>query len=503
MLVVIALFHVGRALAANLDWAGDWDTHWQNGGAHLALTQEGDHVTGSYPLLGGKVEGTAQGNQFQGRWIEGQRSGLFLFTMAPDGKSFTGRYDNGEWWTGGRTDVVQSILPVDQSGVRETLRTFVEGGNLAHAGLLEQLGASAAVLDFGERGPGMAQGLKLAAAQNLSDLLDLTTFQLWSIPGKRAPGDTYAVRLRQAGTDAVLPLTFKQADGKWFIVAPTDDELAADRRALLARYGGRLPEPSAYLKLRSARDTMTAFLTAFAAWDAGGTERVLDTIDTSRLFVATRDYEGRLAAQYLKLVLDRVKQIVPQEIPNDPADRQPYVVFDHPAGKIVIAPVGEGDKTVWQFTTDTVRDIRVLYAAVEPMPIAGTQVLQSPPSVFFAVRNWLKGYAPELLQAFGPVELWQFVGALLGAALCLAAAMAAVSVVARLVRWDVGGNTLTGGARPALAAAPGLGGAVVQAAHPGPGLAGGGPPVLRSDPCPDHCGVRSLGGLVPDRCPEP
>ncbi len=440
--LILALLCLGRAAAATPEWTGGWDTHWRNGGAHLDLIQTGNHVTGRYKLLDGKVEATAEGDQLRGQWVEGQRSGNFLFTMAPDGASFTGRYDNGEWWTGGRDEAAPPILPVDQSGVRETLRTFVEAGNLAHDGLLDQLAAAAAVLDFGDRGATMAQGMKIDAAQALSDVLSLTTFHLWSFPGKRTPGDSYVAHLQQAGTDAVLPLTFKRTDGKWFIVAPTDDELAAARRALLARYNGRPPEPSAYLKLHNARDTMTAFLSAFADWNAGGSQRALSTLDTSRLFTATRAYEGLLAAQYLKLVLDRVQQIVPEEIPDDPDDRQPYVVFDHPAGQIVIAPITEGTETVWKFTPGTLRTIRSLYAAVEPMPVAGTEVLQSPPSTFFALRQWLKEHVPGALQPFGPVELWQFVGALVALAACLAVSVVIVQIVRRLLRWDVGGATL-------------------------------------------------------------
>ena len=71
----------------------------------------------------------------------------------------------------------------------------------------------------------------------------------------------------------------------------------------------------------NARDTMSSFLAAFKDWEGPGGERALATLDLSELAKATRDQEGLLAAQYLKLVLDRISQIVPQEIPNDPADR--------------------------------------------------------------------------------------------------------------------------------------------------------------------------------------
>ncbi len=434
---------LGRAVAADLTWTGNWDTHWRDGGARLTLKQDGPHVTGTYPLYDGDIEGTASGGQLQGRWNQGTRSGEFLFSMAPDGTSFTGRYDNGEWWTGGRSDMARILLPIDQSGVRETLRTFVEGGNLAEAGVIDDLGVAAAVLDFENRPADLAQSDKLAIARSLHQLVDLTTFQLWSLPGRRATGATYTANLQQAGTDVILGLEFRKKGDKWLIVAPTDDALAVSRKALLARYDGRLPEPSAFLKLRSARDTMTAFLSDFTNWNQGGRGLVLDTLDVSQLFTATRDYEGLLAAQYLLLVLQRVKNIIPQEIPNDPADRQPYVVFDHPAGRIVIAPVGDGEKTVWKFTAGTVRDIRALYAAIEAMPLAGAQVVPLPPSTFFAVRDWISRNFPASLQPFGPVEQWQATGAVIGMLICLVAAWLVAQVIGRAIRWDLGGSTLS------------------------------------------------------------
>ncbi len=442
-LVAIALLTLmGRAAAADQNWTGRWDTHWRDAGAALTLRQDGTHVTGAYPLYDGQVEATAQGDQLRGRWTEGARSGQFEFSMAPDGASFTGRYDNGEWWTGGRNDTAHVSLPIDQSGVREAMRTFVEGGNLAESGVLEELGVAAAVLDFSGRPETLAQGEKLAVARALHRLVDLTTFQLWSLPGLRTPGTTFTAQLRQAGTDASLSLEFRKQGDKWFIVAPSDDALAAGRKAMLARYGGRPPEPSAYLQRRSARDAMTAFLADFAEWNQGGRDAVLDTLDTSRLFPATRDYEGLLAAQYLVRVLQRVKDIIPQEIPDDPADRQPYVVFNHPQGEIVIAPVGDGDKTVWKFTADTVQDIRALYSAVQTMPLAVTAVVSLPRSEFFEVRGWVARHFPGSLQRLGPVEQWQITGALIGLLACLAVAWAVTLVVGRFIRWDVGGKTL-------------------------------------------------------------
>jgi small-conductance mechanosensitive channel len=168
---------------------------------------------------------------------------------------------------------------------------------------------------------------------------------------------------------------------------------------------------------------------------------VINTLDTSELFPATRDYEAQLAAQYLKLTLDRVSTAVPQEIPDDPADRQPYVVFSHPIGAIAIAPVDTGGKVVWRFTPDTLRTIRALYANVEAMPLANARVVEPPTSTFFAERGWFRRWAPGLMRPVGPVESWQMLAGVLGAFLCLVAATLGTTLLTPVLRWAGGVNT--------------------------------------------------------------
>jgi len=43
------------------------------------------------------------------------------------------------------------------------------------------------------------------------------------------------------------------------------------------------------------------------------------------------------AADYLNEAMDRIGQIVPQEISDDPQSRVPYTVFSHLAGRMVLA----------------------------------------------------------------------------------------------------------------------------------------------------------------------
>src|SRR5271155_1882384 len=103
ILVLLAALLACSAASANGLWSGYWTTTWRDGGGRLLLEQQGDHVIGTYPLYGGRIEAVASGRRLDGKWFEGERSGGFVFVMDQDGQSFSGRYDTGEWWTGARS----------------------------------------------------------------------------------------------------------------------------------------------------------------------------------------------------------------------------------------------------------------------------------------------------------------------------------------------------------------------------------------------------------------
>jgi small-conductance mechanosensitive channel len=134
-------------------------------------------------------------------------------------------------------------------------------------------------------------------------------------------------------------------------------------------------------------------------------------------------------------VLDRIGLLAPQEIPDDPNDRQPFVRFQHPAGAIVVAPQQENGATVWRFTTDTVHNAAALFEAMDTVPPDPASV--SPPtSKFFNLRQLVAETIPVLLTPVGVVEAWQIVMPILFAALCLTVAVVIAWLVAALFRDD-------------------------------------------------------------------
>ena len=412
ILAMLALFLVaGGAARADGPWAGTWAMAWRDGDATLSLEQQGDRVTGTYPLYGGRVEAIAKERRLDGKWFEGDRSGTLVLIMGRDGNSFSGRIDTGEWWTGARSTVRTGTAGFDLSNPREALLRFIVNGNLARAGRPDAWGLAMLAVDFGEAGSAMHSAERLQQVKALFGLIDLTTFRAWAVPAE-ASGGTVPVELDQSGSDASLALTMVRDDkGSWRIRMPDEDQLAAARRALLAARGGQPPAADAFKRLQNPRDTMRSFLEGMADWDGGGRALALSTLDLSAVPEVLRDEQGALIAQYLRRVLDKIGLVGLQAIPDDGANRTPYLHFSHPAGRVIIAPSGPDANAPWKFTTETVADADNLYRAIDglPPPLAAPPGL-IPDAPFFTLRDMVRAHAPGLLGHFSRNgEYWQFI----------------------------------------------------------------------------------------------
>ena len=159
------------------DWSGKWDSRWRGGGATLEMTQSGDRVSGVYPLYNGRIEAKVVGRQLIGEWIESQkteRRGKFEFTLSPDGNSFAGMFESGEWWNGTRmvTPREAHSLSAHLGSPRDTLKSFLIAGELNRAGQYDYLGTMIACIDFGPAGADLFQGQRGALAELLFNTLD-------------------------------------------------------------------------------------------------------------------------------------------------------------------------------------------------------------------------------------------------------------------------------------------------------------------------------------------
>ena len=432
LLALLSILLAGEALARD-DWTGTWDTHLRGGGMRLILKQDGDRVTGQYPLYNGRIEGKVNGRRLEGRWFEGDQSGSFLLEMSRRGNTFAGRYDDGDWWSGSRTQRPGLTMVGDLRSPRNAFINFVVAGNVARSGIDEGWGIAAAAVDLRAAGA-LARTDQIEMVRSLYELVDLTTFGIWAIP-ENPSSASIEVSLKQLRSDATLTLTMRRGeDGNWRIVLPTAAEMAAARKTLLAIHNGMPPASDAFRRLQNPRDAMRAFLEGMADWHGDGRALALSTLDLSNIPLLLHDTQGALVAQYLRRSLNHIGLVGLQSIPNDGTSREPYVHFVHRDGRIVIAPTGTGNDTKWRFTAKTIVDIQALHAVIEalPPPVATPPGL-IPNDPFFTIHTFIKTYAPFLADRVGLWEYWQILALLGGFALSALLAFAVAWLVCRLV----------------------------------------------------------------------
>jgi|GEM_PF-5417967 len=95
---------MGRTPAGSLMTAGGaWEGTWNSAWGAMSFQVQGNRVTGTYAHKQGQLDGelSADGLRLKGRWQQEpsrqppKDAGIFEFTLAPDGKTFS-----GHWWYG-------------------------------------------------------------------------------------------------------------------------------------------------------------------------------------------------------------------------------------------------------------------------------------------------------------------------------------------------------------------------------------------------------------------
>jgi len=418
--VWLALLPTVAAAAADQphDWSGSWESRWRGGGAQLILEQSGDRVEGTYPVLEGVIEGQVDGSRLEGTWRDPSGSGDFVFSMAPDGQTFMGRFGTGEWWTARRQAPDESSATYrDKSSPAKTLFSFLLAANEAIDGRIDRIGPALELLDFSAHQETLSPTARMQLATQFFNILDRLTFQVWSVRPLSDEGrDEFSTELKQAGTGVEFTLRFRRisAPGKpeaWLLVVPVKDAMGEALDRLLDVHDGEIPHARQHHELQSPRDTMRTFLEEWHSWRVSPSELFLRTLDLTRLPAATRAEEGALHGQYLKEIIARIGPVIWQEIPDYPRQRSPYVHFLHPQGSVEIVPVQQEDGSwIWQFSADTVASLRSLFMALEDMPRDARMMRADTESTpFFDIRNRVRSIHRGLLVEAGGVELWQWI----------------------------------------------------------------------------------------------
>jgi len=398
-----------------VDWSGAWDTNWRGGKAHLVLIQDSMEVTGTYEPFGGRIEAVVDGNRLQGEWIQQKGRGGLIFTMSPDGGSFVGRYDSGEWWNGKRVldTTIVGIREADLSSPQEAIKTFLTAFNQFREGILTVSGPALASVDFGPNAAQLSPREKFLHASLLFDVLDKFTIHIWE-EARSSQGNRLTIALQQTGTDVTFDLTLRRRNGDWRLVPLTIEQLEAKLVELIAARGIREYDPDAYLQLPNPRATFRVLLEQSKRQNDAGRRHAITTLDLSEIDESVRDAEATALIEYLRLVLSRVSFVIYQEIPDDPNSRKSYIHFEHPRGEITIAPYSDEGRTTWKFTAATLRTIRDLYSSFEDMPVVEREAeVTAEEPLFFRFRQWLGGISPLLLDTLILLENWQWLGLLL------------------------------------------------------------------------------------------
>lgn len=413
--LTLLLLSVASASAAVADWSGDWDSTWRDRTARIKLVQSGDDVTGHYRLKSGQIQAKASERVLRGTWTERGRHGSFVAVMAADGKTFTARFGSGEWLTGIRVEADGQFQgqPVDRSSPAMVAHHFLNIMNAIGPGRMELLSEASLFLDFSGVVP--SQVSELDYTQALFNVLDAMTFRIWSL--QPAPGATeYTAQLHQAGTDVTFLLDFKRSGEDWFIVPPSFTDLQSSVQR--ARHERPVLIDDKNAALASPRHTMQTLVRAFDN-KSPAVDQALSTLNLSQLSGLAREYEAPRLARYINRSLQRIGVLTWQEIPDDPKAMGAYVHFEHPLGAITLEPVATDEGVVWQFSPETLQNIRAVYAALDNMPPSALKYVQPQvESLYFRTRDAVRGYLPTLVKRAGPMEIWQWLG--LGLVLFLA-----------------------------------------------------------------------------------
>lgn len=395
--------------AADEIWSGEWEVEWRTGGSVLLLQQQGSNVEGQYLSGRGKLQAVASGSQLSGTVTYDRGFEKFTITLASDGQSFSGRTETRSWLSGRRLKPGASLeIPEpDLRNPRSAFASFLVAANMARDGKTDAWSSAAASVDFGELTKAGSQESWFAAAEQLFQVIDLATFELSDIPESAGPSPL-KIALPQQNSKATIDLEMVQApDGQWRILLPPPASLQA------ALDSAQAQTADGYLNLKSPRDTVRTFLEGMRRWSEGGDHLAIDTIDLTSVPQALKIEQGRLTAQYLVRIIDRIGAMFPQGIPNSGNDREHYVYFKHPVGSIVIEPVDTDGSTKWRFSTETLKNAPALYHAIQELPAFHALDPRSiPHSSRFAIGEWVRRFVPAVgsqVPGRTGLEYWQLI----------------------------------------------------------------------------------------------
>ena len=393
-------------------WTGKWHVFWKHGSIILTMEQHGDDVNGSYTPNNGTLVGTIKDNKLHARTTTPDGQGKIIVTMGKNRNSLFGNNVYGEWITGIRAEVDSEFntLLVDDSSPLRTLYSFLKLGNQVRGGHYEALEKTLTLLLLDTEQQNLLYGKRLLLSRIFFNILESCTVENYDFK-LNVSENLDSVLLHQSGTENTVKIEFVKAPQEqgWRIKLPSEAQMKSTLQILMKARGINEIDPHANLRLENPRATMRTFREQYSQWKHNGKEYVISTMNLSAIDPAIWDWQAPLLSYYLLSVIDRISELVYQEIPNDPNSKKPYVYFHHPLGDIVIAPYEVEGKTTWQFTPETLNTIEVLFEEMEDVHIKVPTRMISDNDLYFTLKNIAQSISPLLIKKFYDTAFWQIV----------------------------------------------------------------------------------------------
>ncbi|MCP4638992.1 MAG: mechanosensitive ion channel family protein [bacterium] len=309
----------------------------------------------------------------------------------------------------------QAAPDIDRSSPRAAVSAFLDAMNSVQAGELSGLQAAVDCLLLTDLDEAERPVVGAERARQLFDIFEGAVVALDVLPDTSPDGQREVAftltPLDETGERFEVTLR-KGEDEAWRVSADTVARVPEYHAAMKAAAPSEPENLAIDARLRSPRDAMRTFIEGFNRFDEGGADDALAALDLSGIEESLRAEKGAELAAYLKRVLDHHGKVIYQEIHNNP-DGVPYVHIDHPAGRVVVAPVADEETGVkeWKFTAKTLETIVDVYDAVrDEEPAVVTDTAKEPRILSIAVRDWVGGHFPFLLKRSVLLENYQWCG---------------------------------------------------------------------------------------------
>lgn len=409
-IIILWLILIFTASAAETYWSGKWHVFWKHGAFIMTLEQHGNDVNGSYEPTHGTLKGSIENNKLHAVTINENGQVNLTLMMGEAGSSFFGNAKSGDWITGIKVDADSeyNTLSVNDTSPFQTFYSFLKLGNQVRSGHYEALEKALDLLHMDEKQKKYFYGKRLALTRTFFQILDSCTVEKHAF-NRNVQSDHDSVILHQVGTVNTVEVEFIKANNAegWKIIVPSIAEMEETLRSLMGARERHEFDPNENLELTNPRDTMRTFIEQYKRWKKNGKAYVVSTMNLSAVDPAIWDWQAPLLSHYLLGVIDRISEVVYQEIPNDPKSKKPYVHFHHPLGDIVIAPYEVDGKTRWKFTPETLETIEILFEEMEDIPPKVPTRMISENNLYFTLKNLAQSISPLLIKKFYDTAFWQ------------------------------------------------------------------------------------------------